>query len=70
MPSMLDPSYDVLTLLHENFDLTLKSLRITVKKGYLVKFCQDLVQSFLEMLNATPKKSYISRWKIILRVAW
>ena len=46
MPSMFEPSYDVLPLLHQSFDLTLTSPRKTVKKEYLLKLYQDLIQSF------------------------
>ena len=37
MPSIFDLSYDVLLLLHQRFDLTLKSPRGTVKKGLFAK---------------------------------
>ena len=47
-----DPSYDVLSFLQQSFDLTLKSLRITIKMGYLAKLWQDLVQSFSEMFQS------------------
>ena len=49
---IFDPLYDVLSSLHQSFDVTLKSLRITVKKGYLVKLWQDSVQSFSEMFQS------------------
>ena len=50
-----DLSYDTWSLLHQKFDLTLKPLRITVKKGYLLKLCQDLVQSFSKMFQSHLK---------------
>ena len=37
MPSTFDPSIDVFSLLHQRFDLTLKSPRTQLKKGYLLK---------------------------------
>ena len=49
MLSIFEPSYDNLLILHQRFDLTLKSPRTTVKKGYLLKWYQDLVQSLSEI---------------------
>ena len=51
MPSMFEPLCDVLPLLHQRSDLTWKSPRTTVKKGYFLKLNQDLVQGFSEMFK-------------------
>ena len=34
-PSILEPSYVVMSLLYQRLDLALKSPRMTVRKGYL-----------------------------------
>ena len=52
MTSIFKPSYDFLSLLRQRFDLTLKSPRTKLKKGYLLKLNQDLAQSFPEMFQS------------------
>ena len=51
MPSILEPSYVVLSPLNQRFDIVLKSPRTTVKKGLLTELCLYLIQNCSQMLQ-------------------
>ena len=51
IPSIFEPSYDGLSLLHQSFDLTLKSIRVAAKivSRFGSKFSPEMFQSHLEI---------------------
>ena len=57
IPLIFEPSYDGLSLLHQSFDLTLKSIRAAAKKGLFAKIVSrfgskispEMFQSHLEI---------------------
>ena len=69
MPSIFEPSYDVLSLLHQRFDLTLKSPRATVKKGLFAKIVSKFSSKFFRNVS---KSSWdwlvndIKQWRYII----
>ena len=51
MTSIFKPLYDVLSLLPQRFDLTLKSLRTTVKKGLFAKIVSRFSSKFFRNVS-------------------
>ena len=64
MPSIFDLSYDVLLLLHQRFDPTLKSPRATVKKGLFAKI---VLRFSSKVLRNVSKSSWIG---LVSNIKW
>ena len=65
MPSIFEPWYDVLSLLHQRFYLTLKLPRRTVRKGLFVKIVSRFSSKFFRNVSKSSWDWLVERNEIM-----